>query len=124
VEDEVLKSRADDLPAIDLPDARFEDTGEDDVVYGGGRITEDSAWEFVQNYPDSAVKYLYRKTLDNKPLSPAEEDIYRKWELRGLSRAKVREIVLEIMKWQSLPDDFPHNIWRELRDQIFEMRAK
>jgi predicted Fe-S protein YdhL (DUF1289 family) len=41
-----------------------------------------------------------------------------------MNRAKVREVVLEIMQWQSLPDDFPHNIWRELRDQIYEMQAR
>ena len=81
-------------------------------------------WDFVQQYPDTAVKFLYRKTLDNKPLSPTEEDIYRNWELRGMSRAKVREIVLEIMSWQSLPDNFPHEIWRELRDQIYEMKVE
>ncbi len=126
VEEEVLQSArsADDLPNVDFGDSRFEDTGDEDVVYGNGRITEDAAWEFVQQYPDSAVKFLYRKTLDNKPLSPAEEDIYRIWETRNMTRAKVREIVLEIMRWQSLPDSFPHEIWHELRDEIFEIKSR
>ncbi|HKJ00600.1 MAG TPA: hypothetical protein VKB51_19175 [bacterium] len=126
VEEEVLRSAAseDDLPMVDFGDSRFDDTGEEDVVYGAGRITEDAVWDFVQQYPDSAVKFLYRKTLDNKPLSPTEEDIYRNWEMRGMSRAKVREVVLEIMRWQSLPDNFPHEIWRELRDQIYELRTE
>jgi len=127
VEEEVLQSAAaapEDLPTVDFGDSRFEDTGEEDVVYGNGRVTEDAVWEFVQQYPDSAVKFLYRKTLDNKPLSPTEEDIYRAWEQRGMSRAKVREIVLEIMRWQSLPDNFPHEIWRELRDQIYEIKTR
>ena len=123
VEEEVLKSAAaPDLPQLDFEDSRFDDTGEEDVVYGNGRITEDAAWDFVQQYPDSATKFLYRKTLDNKQLSPTEDDIYRVWEMRGLTRAKVREIVLEIMRWQSLPDNFPHEIWRELRDQIYEIK--
>jgi hypothetical protein len=126
VEEEVLSTSPsmDDLPSLETADTRFDDAGEDDVVYGTGRITDDAIWEFVQGYPDSAVKFLYRKTLDNKPLSPADEDIYRKWEGRGMARAKVRQIVLDIMQWKSLPDDFPHNIWRELRDQIFEMRVR
>lgn len=126
VEEEVLQSAAsaDDLPNLDFGDNRFDDTGEEDVVYGTGRIQEDAVWDFVQQYPDSSVKFLYRKTLDNKPLSPTEEDIYRGWELRGMSRAKVREVVLEIMSWQSLPDNFPHEIWRELRDQIYEMKTE
>ena len=111
----------DDLPDLGLDDSDTEETGEDDIVYGNGRVSEDACWDFVQLYPDSAVKFLYRKNLDNKPLGPSEEDIYREWERRGLTRAKIREIVLQIMSWPSLPDTFPHNIWRELRDQIYEM---
>jgi hypothetical protein len=125
VEEEVLGTvPMDDLPSLEQNNSRFDDAGEDDVVYGTGRVTDDAIWEFVQSYPDSAVKFLYRKTLDNKPLTPADEDIYRKWEGRGMARGKVRQIVLDIMQWKSLPDDFPHNIWRELRDQIFEMRVR
>jgi hypothetical protein len=125
VDEEVLSTvPVNDLPVLEQPNSRFDDAGEDDVVYGTGRVTDDAIWEFVQSYPDSAVKFLYRKTLDNKPLSPADEDIYRRWEARGMSRAKVRQIVLDIMQWKSLPDDFPHNIWRELRDQIFEMKVR
>jgi hypothetical protein len=124
VEEEVLAQNPDDLPKLESDDARFEDTGEDDVVYGSGRVTDDSSWDFIQRHPDSAVKFLYRKTLDNKPLSTADEDIYRRWEQRGMTRSTIRQIVLEIMNWKALPDDFPHNIWRELRDQVFDMRSR
>ena len=123
VEEEVLSgNEAADFE--DLPDSRYTDSGENDVVYGTGRVTDDSVWEFVQTYPDSAVKFLYRKTLENRALAPTEEDIYRRWEMRGMNRSKVREIVLEIMGWKTLRDDFPHNIWRELRDQIFDMKTR
>jgi hypothetical protein len=126
VDEEVMTSDTleAEISPVDLPDSRYEDTGEEDVVYGTGRATDDSIWDFIHNYPDSAVKFLYRKTLENKALSPNEEDIYRRWEMRGISRAKVREYVLEIMGWKTLPDDYPHNIWRELRDQIFELKSK
>ena len=123
VEEEVLSGN-EGADFEDLPDSRYEDSGENDVVYGTGRVTDDSVWDFVQTYPDSAVKFLYRKTLENRALAPTEEDIYRRWEIRGMNRAKVREIVLEIMGWKTLPDDFPHNIWRELRDQIFDMKTR
>lgn len=113
--------KGDDLPELGMDDSDSDETGEDDIVYGNGRVSEDACWDFVQQYPDSAVKFLYRKNLDNKPLGPADEDIYRDWERRGLTRAKIREIVLQIMNWPSLPDSFPHNIWRELRDQIYEI---
>jgi hypothetical protein len=124
VEEEVLAQNPDDLPKLEREDARFEDTGEDDVVYGTGRVTDDSLWDFILRHPDSAVKFLYRKTLDNKALSTAEEDIYRRWEQRGMTRSKIRALVLEIMSWKSLPEDFPHNIWRELRDQVFDLRNR
>ena len=113
-----------DLPELEETEARYDENDDEDVVYGDGRITEDAAFDFVQTYPDSAVKFLYRKNLDNKPLPPTDEDIYRSWEMRGLTRQKVREFVLEIMGWHSLPDAFPHQIWKELRDQIFELQAK
>jgi hypothetical protein len=125
VEEEVLQSAGvDDLPLVEAEEANYDDTGEEDVVYGSGRITENAAWEFVQTYPDSSVKFLYRKSLDNKQLTTAEQDIYRNWEQRGLTRSKVRQIVLEIMSWQALPENFPHEIWRQLRDQIYEMKAR
>jgi len=124
VEEEVLAQDIDDLPKLERDTSRFDDAGEDDVVYGTGRVTDDSLWDFIQRHPDSAVKFLYRKTLDNKPLSTVDEEIYRQWELRGMTRSKVRGMVLESMAWKSLPDDFPHNIWRELRDRVFDMRTR
>ena len=112
------------MAATDLPGERAELTGEEDVVYGDGPVTEDSILDFIQNYPDSAVKFLYRKNLDNRALPPVEEDIYQRWERRGMSRAKVRGFVLEIMGWEKLPDDFPHNIWLALRDRIYELKSE
>ena len=123
IEDQ-LSTIGDEDRLDDVPDGRYDDQGEEDVVYGNGRVSDDSVWEFIHNYPDSAVKFLYRKTLENKPLTPTEEDIYRKWEMRGMSRTKVRKFLLEIMGWKSLPDDFPHNIWKSLRDQIFEIKSR
>ncbi len=122
--EEAVPHDLDDLPDLEETEARYDENDDEDVVYGDGRITEDAAFDFVQTYPDSAVKFLYRKNLDNKPLPPGDEDIYRSWEMRGLTRQKIREFVLEIMGWHSLPDAFPHQVWKELRDQIFEYQAK
>lgn len=122
VEEDVLMSEAE--MEDDLPIMEFDDANEEDVVYGAGRVTDDSMWSFIETYPDSAVKFLYRKTLENKALAPTDEDIYRKWEARGMTRSKVRALILELMGWETLPEDFPHNIWKSLRDQIFEMHSR
>ena len=91
-----------------------------DVVYGHGRVTEESVMEFIRSYPDSAIKFLFRKNLDGKVLSPQEEKIYSTWQKRGLSRIKVRQFVLNIMEWENLPEMSPQEMWLKLRDQIFE----
>ena len=72
VEEEVATTEAPaDLDIDDLPESRYDDTGNEDVVYGNGRVSDDSVWDFIHSYPDSAVKFLYRKSLENKPLTPS-----------------------------------------------------
>lgn len=105
----------------------FDDSSEDEsagdanVVYGSGKITDEAIVEFVNEHPDSAVKFLFRKSLEGKPLPTTEDEIYQVWQKRGLSRAKVREYILNLMEWDSLPEKPLHDIWSELRDQIFEV---
>ena len=41
-----------------------------------------------------------------------------------MSRGKVRQLVLELMEWERLPDDFPHSIWMRLRDRIYDLQAR
>ena len=111
-----------DLPALENFQSRYHGEEDDDVIYGNGRITEDALWDFVQNHPDSAIKFLYRKNLDNKPLPPIEEDIYRNWELRGMRRIHIRSIILSVMGWKTLPEDFPHNLWQRLRNRLLDLK--
>ncbi|MGK5094375.1 hypothetical protein WDW89_20460 [Deltaproteobacteria bacterium TL4] len=100
---------------------RESDSGDADVVYGTGKVTEDSIVEFIHRHPDSAVKFLFRRNLDGKPLQNKEEEIYTVWQKRGLSRNKVRDYVFQIMEWTSMPNVPVHEIWSQLRDQIFEL---
>lgn len=96
--------------------------GDSDVVFGTGKVTEESMMNFIHRNPDSAIKFLYRKTLEGKPLPAADEEIYQNWQKRGLSRAWIREYILQLMEWQALPTDKTlTDIWSELRDQIFDM---
>lgn len=108
------------VEGLDEPPAD-DGTGDADVVYGSGRITEEALVEFIHRHPDSAVKFLFRKELDGKPLSNQQDEIYGTWQKRGLNRSKVKDYVLQIMEWDSLPDLPIHDVWTQLRDQIFEL---
>ena len=92
-----------------------------DVVYGLGRVTDESMVEFVHKYPDSAIKYLARRSLDGKPLPSEVEGLYDSWQKRGLSRKKLRAYILAIMEWDTLPDSTLMDMWSELRDRIYEL---
>ena len=94
--------------------------GEDDVVYGTEQITSAAVMDFVHKFPDSALKFLYRKQLNGKPLSKEEEEIYAAWEKRGMSRPKVKHYILSLMEWEKLPRDPLYEIWKRLRDHIFD----
>lgn len=125
------KSKAEAPPPIEeeeyLEEDEFGDTeqteqsGDEDVVYGTGRVSDEATVDFIHKHSDSAVKFLFRKNLDGKPLSPAEDEIYRGWQKRGLSRAKIREYILQIMEWENIPSIPVHDVWSKLRDQIFEL---
>ncbi|MCP4295131.1 MAG: hypothetical protein GY786_05955 [Proteobacteria bacterium] len=94
--------------------------GEDDVVYGSEQITGAAIMDFVHKFPDSALKFLYRKQLNGKPLPREDEEIYNNWEQRGMSRSKVKHYILSLMEWEKLPKDALYDIWKQLRDHIYD----
>ncbi|MDH5560349.1 MAG: hypothetical protein OEY59_05785 [Deltaproteobacteria bacterium] len=95
--------------------------GEDDVVYGTEEITNAAIMDFVHKYPDSALKFLYRKRLDGKAVSSEEEEIYRNWEKRKMFRAKVKAYILSLMEWDKMPQEPLFEIWKRMRDHIYEV---
>ena len=94
--------------------------GDDDVVYGTGPITYRGIMDFVHRFPDSSLKFLFRKQLDGKMLSSSEEDIYEEWEKRGMSRGKVKAYIYNLMAWKTFPKRPLYEIWKMLRDHIFD----
>ena len=113
------------IEELDLEDVDFSQEmeiteGEDDVVYGGGEITAPALMDFVHKYPDSALKFLFRRKLDGKPLGQDEEDIYAGWERRGLTRGKIKRYILQLMEWEEIPKEPLYEIWKKIRDHIFE----
>lgn len=94
--------------------------GEDDVVYGTNEITSAAVMDFVHKFPDSALKFLYRKQLNGKPLNKEDEEIYASWEKRGMSRTRVKRYILALMEWEKLPKEPLYEVWKRLRDHIFD----
>ncbi|MBC8259643.1 MAG: hypothetical protein H8E38_11540 [SAR324 cluster bacterium] len=92
-----------------------------DVVYGSGRITDQSHRAFILSSPDSAVKFLLRKELDGRPLKSSQDEIYEGWQKRGLSRGKLRKHFLKIMEWDSVPELEVNEIFNQVKAKAFEI---
>ncbi len=95
-----------------------------DVVFGDGRIEQNSMTKFVSNYPDSTIKFLLRKSLDGRPLPDGYDEIYLNWENRGLSRGRLKKYLFKLMEWQDFPDIPVLDVVRKIRERHFELRAK
>ena len=95
-----------------------------DVVFGDGRIEQNSMTKFVSNYPDSTIKFLLRKSLDGRPLPDGYDEIYLNWENRGLSRGRLKKYLFKLMDWQDFPDIPVLDVVRKIRERHFELRAK
>ena len=95
-----------------------------DVVFGDGRIEQNSMTKFVNNYPDSTIKFLLRKSLDGRPLPAGYDEIYLNWENRGLSRGRLKKYLFKLMDWQDFPDIPVLDVVRKIRERHFELRAK
>ncbi len=110
------------IETVEEISADFEDIteGEDDVVYGTGSISDAAIMHFVHKFPDSALKFLFRKQLDGKALTNVEESIYQAWENRHLTRGKVKGYILTLMDWKEFPKKPLYETWKEIRDHIYE----
>ncbi|MBU2643853.1 hypothetical protein KKI24_04040 [bacterium] len=121
--EEPLVAVADVITLDETLDAEVMDEvkeGEDDVVYGSGPVSDAAIIHFVHKFPDSALKFLYRKQLDGKALTSTEEEIYQQWEKRQMTRGKVKSYIKTMMDWKELPKKPLYEIWKEIRDHIFE----
>ena len=110
------------IPHVEDISADLEEVteGEDDVVYGEGPISDAAIMHFVHKFPDSALKFLFRKQLDGKALTNVEDGIYQDWENRQLTRGKVKGYILSLMDWKEFPKKPLYEIWKSIRDHIYE----
>jgi len=97
---------------------------ENDVVFGDGRIDQKSMSNFVANYPDSTLKFLMRKNLDGKPLPVGYEEIYSQWENRGLSRGRLKKYLFKLMEWKNFPDISVHDVVNKIREHQYFLEIK
>ena len=97
---------------------------ENDVVFGDGRIDQKSMSNFVAHYPDSTLKFLMRKNLDGKPLPVGYEEIYSQWENRGLSRGRLKKYLFKLMEWKNFPDIPVHDVVNKIREHQYFLEIK
>ena len=103
---------------------RDEDDGDNDVVFGDGQIDSKSINRFVKSFPDSAIKFMFRKNLDGRNLPFEYEEIYIKWEKRGLSRGRLKKYLFKMMKWDSFPDIPILEVVQRIKDRQYDLKGK
>ena len=97
---------------------------ENDVVFGDGRIDQKSMSNFVAHYPDSTLKFLMRKNLNGRPLPVGYEEIYSQWENRGLSRGRLKKYLFKLMEWKNFPDIPVHDVVNKIREHQYFLEIK
>ena len=97
------------------------DSEETDVVFGGEKITPSAVEKFIRQYPDSTLRFFFRRSLDGRPLSAEIEAIYYSWEKRGMSRGLLKKFLLKLMEWQEVPDLPILDLLQSLRDRIYDV---
>jgi len=100
------------------------DSDETDVVFGGEKISKSALEKFIRQYPDSTLRFLFRRSLEGKPLSAEIEVIYYSWEKRGLSRGRLKKYMLKLMEWPEVPDLPILDLLQSLRDRIYDVSRK
>ena len=100
------------------------DSDENDVVFGGEKISKSALEKFIRQYPDSTLRFLLRRSLEGRPLSAEIEAIYYSWEKRGLSRGRLKKYILKLMEWPEVPDLPILDLLQSLKDRIYEDSQK
>ena len=101
-----------------------EDDGDNDVVFGDGQIDSKSISRFVKSFPDSAIKFMFRKNLDGRNLPVEYEEIYINWEKRGLSRGRLKKYLFKLMKWDNFPDIPILEVVQRIKDRQYDLKGK
>ncbi len=98
--------------------------GDNDVVFGDAQIDSKSISMFVKSFPDSAIKFMFRKNLDGRNLPVEYEEIYINWEKRGLSRGRLKKYLFKLMKWDNFPDIPIFEVVQRIKDRQYDLKDK
>jgi len=101
-----------------------DDDADNDVVFGDGQIDSKSISRFVKSFPDSAIKFMFRKNLDGRNLPVEYEEIYINWEKRGLSRGRLKKYLFKLMKWDNFPDIPILGVVQRIKDRQYDLKGK
>ena len=118
---EIIREKFSNSDDVLFNNSLYSDSYDNDVVFGNKEITQESMGNFVMEYPDSALKFIFKKNLDGSPLMPEIEEIYIKWEKRGLLKNKLQKLILKIMQCKEFPDIPTSKILQILREKIYEI---
>jgi len=100
------------------------DNADNDIVFGDGQINSNSISRFVKNFPESAIKFMFRKNLDGRNLPVEYEEIYINWEKRGLSRGRLKKYLFKLMKWDNFPDIPVLEVLQRIKDRQYDLKGK
>jgi len=120
----IVDDEVDEEFEFDEKGLRGEDDGDNDVVFGDGQIDSKSISRFVKSFPDSAIKFIFRKNLDGRNLPAEYEDIYINWEKRGLSRGRLKKYLFKLMKWDNFPDIPVLEVVQRIKDRQYDLKDK
>ena len=109
---------------LDEKGLRDEEDVDNDVVFGDGQIDSKSINRFVKKFPDSAIKFMFRKNLDGRNLPVEYEEIYINWEKRGLSRGRLKKYLFKMMKWDNFPDIPILEVVQRIKDRQYDLKGK
>ena len=78
----------------------------------------------MKSFPDSAIKFMFRKNLDGRNLPVEYEEIYINWEKRGLSRGRLKKYLFKLMKWDNFPDIPIQGVVQRIKDRQYDLKGK
>ena len=78
----------------------------------------------MKSFPDSAIKFMFRKNLDGRNLPVEYEEIYINWEKRGLSRGRLKKYLFKLMKWDNFPDIPILEVVQRIKDRQYDLKGK